>query len=75
MNTTYTAFLHPIKKMSIEESDVKKIIAEVEATSWRVRECIQVRELAATQGECVVCGCSRSKRPESERSASTVSRS
>ena len=41
---------HLIKKMSIEKSDVRNVIAEVliEATSWRLRECIQVRELAAT---------------------------
>ena len=30
------------------EHDVRKIIAEVETTSWRRRECIRVRELAAT---------------------------
>ena len=34
--------------MPIEESDVRKIIAEVEATSRRLRECIRVRELAST---------------------------
>ena len=34
--------------MSIEERNVRKMIAEVEATSWRLRECIRVRELAAT---------------------------
>ena len=36
--------------MPIEESDVRNIIAEVliEATSWHLRECIRVRELAAT---------------------------
>ena len=34
--------------MSIQESDVRKIIAEVESTSWRPRGCIRVRELAAT---------------------------
>ena len=36
--------------MPIEESDVRNIIAEVliEATSWRLRECLRVRELAAT---------------------------
>ena len=31
-----------------EERDVRQIIAEVEATSWCLRECIRVRELAAT---------------------------
>ena len=34
--------------MSIQESDVRKIIVEVQATSWRLRECIRVREVAAT---------------------------
>ena len=34
--------------MSIQESDVRKMIAEVEATSWRLREYIRVSELAAT---------------------------
>ena len=34
--------------MSIQESDVGKIITEVEATSWRLREYIWVSELAAT---------------------------
>ena len=34
--------------MSIRESDVRKIIAEVQATSWRQREYTRVRELAAT---------------------------
>ena len=34
--------------MAIEENEVRKIIAEVEATSWGLRECIRVRELAAT---------------------------
>ena len=34
--------------MSIQERDVRKMIAEVEATSWRLRECFRVRELAAT---------------------------
>ena len=36
--------------MSIEESDVRNTIAEVliEATSWRLRECIRIRELTAT---------------------------
>ena len=36
--------------MSIYESDVRKIMAEVQATSWRLRECIRVRELATTHG-------------------------
>ena len=37
--------------MSIEESDVRNIIAEVliEATSWRLREYIRVTEFAATR--------------------------
>ena len=34
--------------MSVDESDVRKIVAEVEATSWRPHETIRVRQLAAT---------------------------
>ena len=34
--------------MTIDEHDFAKMIAEVEATSWRLRETIRVRELAAT---------------------------
>ena len=34
--------------MSIQENDVRKIIAEVEATRWHLRECIRVGELAFT---------------------------
>ena len=30
------------------DHNVRQMIAEVEATSWRVRECIRVRELATT---------------------------
>ena len=33
--------------MSIEECNARQMFAE-EATSWRLRECIRVRELAAT---------------------------
>ena len=32
------------------EHDVRKTITEVEATSWRLRECMRVGELAATHG-------------------------
>ena len=32
----------------VHESDIRKIIAEVEATSWRLRETIRDREFAAT---------------------------
>ena len=39
---------HLILEMPIEKSDVRKIIAELQATSWCLRECIRVRELAAT---------------------------
>ena len=45
--------------------------------SWRLRECIRVREFAVThrlERECVVCGCSRSRRPANERLALTESR-
>ena len=34
--------------MTVDEYVIAKIIAEVEATSWRLRETIRVRELAAT---------------------------
>ena len=34
--------------MTIKEHDFAKMIAEIEATSWRLRETIRVRELAAT---------------------------
>ena len=34
--------------MSVDERDIRNIIAEVEATSWRLRETIRVMELAAT---------------------------
>ena len=33
--------------MTVDKCDIAKIIAEVEATSWRLRETIRVRELAA----------------------------
>ena len=42
-------FCHSIlKKMPIKERDVRKIIADVESISWRLRECIGVREHTAT---------------------------
>ena len=34
--------------MTVDEHDFAKMIAEVEATNWRLRETIRVRELAAT---------------------------
>ena len=34
--------------MTVKEHDFAKIIAEVEATNWRLGETIRVRELAAT---------------------------
>ena len=37
-----------LKKLPFKELDVRKMIAEVETTSWLLRECIRVRELAAT---------------------------
>ena len=33
--------------MPFMERGVRKMIAEVEATSWRLRECIRVKDLAA----------------------------
>ena len=41
-------FSSDFEKMSTQESDVRKIIAKVEAISWRLRKCVRVRELAAT---------------------------
>ena len=37
-------------KMTVDERDITKSIAALEATSWRLRETIRVRELAATHG-------------------------
>ena len=34
--------------MTVDELDITNMIAEVEATSWRLRETVRVRELAAT---------------------------
>lgn len=34
--------------MTIDEREIAKMIAEVEAMSWRLRDTIRVRELAAT---------------------------
>ena len=34
--------------MPFKERDVRKMVTEVETTSWRLRECIRVRELAVT---------------------------
>ena len=36
--------------MPIKKVDACKMIAELEATYWRLRKCIRVRELAATHG-------------------------
>ena len=36
---------------TVDERDITKMIAEVEVTSWRLRETIRVRELAATLGQ------------------------
>ena len=46
VNASYTPFFHLIKKISTGESDARKIIAEIEATNWFLREFIRVRELA-----------------------------
>ena len=50
VNASYTAFFSSdFEKTPIDESDARKIIAEVQATSWRLRdECIRVRELPVT---------------------------
>ena len=42
------SFSSDFEKMSIDESNIRKIIAEVQATTWRLRECIRARKLAAT---------------------------
>ena len=34
--------------MPIEERNVRQMIEKVEVTSWHLRECIRVRELAVT---------------------------
>ena len=41
-------FLPDFFLMTVKEHDFAKMIAEVEETSWRIRETIRVRELAAT---------------------------
>ena len=45
VNRELHCVFHLILKMSIEESDVRKVL--LKATSWRLRECVRVRELAA----------------------------
>ena len=37
-----------LKKMSNKERDVRQMFEEVNSTSWRLREYMRVRELAAT---------------------------
>ena len=60
--------------MYTEESDVRNIIAEVviKTISWRLVECIGVRELAATHrlGRMRRLRMLEEKRPGSERSGS-----
>ena len=41
--------------MSVDEHGVRNIIADIEATSWRLREMIRVRELAATHRLGQIC--------------------
>ena len=48
INASYIALSSDFEKMSVDERDLTNIIAEVEATSWRLRKTIRVRELAAT---------------------------
>ena len=45
---TLRFFSSDFEKTPTQESDVRKIIAEVQATRWRLPECIRVRVLAAT---------------------------
>ena len=48
VNASYTVFLTDFEKMTVDERDITNMIAEVETTSWRLRETVRVRELAAT---------------------------
>ena len=49
VNASHSAFFSSdFEKTSIDESDARNIIAEVQAISWRLRECIRVRELPVT---------------------------
>ena len=48
LSASYSAFLSDFEKMVFDESDLRKIVAGVQATSWRLRKTIWVRELAAT---------------------------
>ena len=48
LSASYSAFLSHFEKMFFDESDLRKIVAGVQATSSRLRETIWVRELAAT---------------------------
>ena len=41
--------------MTVDQSDDRIIIAEVAATSWRLRETIRVGELAATHRQRQMC--------------------
>ena len=43
----HCVFSSDFQKIPFDENDVRKIIAEVQATSWRLRECIRAKELAA----------------------------
>ena len=46
--TRVLRFLSDFQKMTIDERDIRNIIADTEATNRRLRETIRVRELAAT---------------------------
>ena len=72
----YLRFLPDFLKMTVKEHDFAKMIAEIEATSWRLRETIRVRELAATNrlGQMRRLLMREKTRPGSESSASTVLR-
>ena len=49
VNTKKLHCVFPVfEKMTVDGRDFAKMITEVEATSWRIRETIRVRELAAT---------------------------
>ena len=48
VNASYTTFLSDFEKMAVDELDITHMIAEVEATSWRLRKTIRVRGLTVT---------------------------
>ena len=64
------------KAMTVDEHDIANMVAEVKATSWRLRETIRVRELAASHrlGQMRRLMMLEEQKAYSERSTSTVLR-